>query len=210
MPTWQEKGRGWRYRFQYRGEFYQKSGFKTKGEARAAEAEHRKRLKQPPISTPTATDFKTAAYEYLDFCKRRYVDKTYKKKAYCYKCFQAAVGNPLLSEITAPGFQPLPPANLNTIQPAPRAPQKPPTNFHPRKYLKRIYLPAVARELIGHRSSPELPPLFCRGFLSLSKNPPEIFSITIFHGNGNFMISLAPGRKFQNLPITNRRGVIDF
>ena len=116
MPTWQEKGRGWRYRFQYRGEFYQKSGFKTKGEARAAEAEHRKRLKQPPISTPTATDFKTAAYEYLDFCKRRYVDKTYKKKAYCYKCFQAAVGNPLLSEITArliTGYLAGRPANSN-------------------------------------------------------------------------------------------------
>ena len=44
---------------------------------------------------------KSAAYEYLDFCKRRYVDKTYKKKAYCYKCFQAAVGNLPLSEITA-------------------------------------------------------------------------------------------------------------
>lgn len=116
MPTWQEKGRAWRYRFQYRGEFYQKSGFNTKGGAKAAEAEHRKKLKLPSTSTPTATDFKIAAYEYLDFCKRRYVDKTYKKKSYCYKCFQAAVGNLPLSEITAriiTGYLASRPANSN-------------------------------------------------------------------------------------------------
>ena len=114
MPVWQEKGRGWRYRFQFRGEYYQKGGYKTKGAARAAEAEHRKNLTEP--LTPTDTDFKTAAYEYLDFCQRRHVDKTYKKKVYCYKCFQAAVGNLPLSAITArviTGYLTGRPANSN-------------------------------------------------------------------------------------------------
>ncbi len=116
MPVWSETGRGWRYRFQYRGTKYQSGGFKTKSEAKAAEAEHRKSLKQPTTPTPTGTDFKSAAYEYLDFCRRRYVDKTYKKKAYCYKCFQAAVGNLPLSEITAriiTGYLAGRPANSN-------------------------------------------------------------------------------------------------
>jgi len=114
MPVWVEKGRGWRYRFQYRGELYQKGGFKTKMAARAAEADHRKKLKLPP--TPTDTDFKTAANEYLDFCQRRYVTKTYKKKAYCYKCFQAAVGDLPLTEITPrliTGYLSTRPANSN-------------------------------------------------------------------------------------------------
>lgn len=90
MPVWQEKGRGWRYRFQYRGEFYQKSGFKTKGEARAAEAEHRKIIKQP--KAPAGTDCKEAMNEYLDFCKRRFSEKNYKEKVFIFRSFLLHIG----------------------------------------------------------------------------------------------------------------------
>ena len=88
MPVWSETGRGWRYRFQYRGTKYQSGGFKTKSEAKAAEAEHRKSLKQPSTPTPTGTDFKSAAYEYLDFCKRRYVTKPIRKKPIAINVFR--------------------------------------------------------------------------------------------------------------------------
>jgi integrase len=101
MPVWQEKGRGWRYRFQFRGEFYQAGGFKTKSEARAAEAEKRKEVKRPPTPIGTGYDFRTAANEYLDYCQRRFVVKTYEKKVFCYKSFQAYTGNLPLAEISA-------------------------------------------------------------------------------------------------------------
>ena len=87
MPVWQEKGKGWRYRFQYQGEKYSKAWFKTKGEAKAAEAERRKEVK-----TPTGTGFRGVAYEYLDFCKRKYSEKNYKEKVFIYKTFLTHLG----------------------------------------------------------------------------------------------------------------------
>ena len=42
--------------------------------------------------TPTGTGFREVAYEYLDFCKRKYSEKNYKEKVFIYKTFLVHLG----------------------------------------------------------------------------------------------------------------------
>lgn len=74
--------------------------FATKAEARAAEAAHKaelKKVKKGP--TPTDTDFRTVANDYLDFCHRRFSVKNYKEKVFIFKTFATHIGatRPLVS-----------------------------------------------------------------------------------------------------------------
>ena len=56
MGVYSVKGKGWRYDFQGQGNRYTKSGFKTKKEAKQAEAEMRKELKNPALILNSPTD----------------------------------------------------------------------------------------------------------------------------------------------------------
>lgn len=91
MSIWKESG-GYRYEFQFKKVRYTRQGYKTKAAARAAREAHRKEVKKnlPPT---TGTDFRSLAYEYLDYCQRRYSTKTYKEKRYIYAAFLVFAGN---------------------------------------------------------------------------------------------------------------------
>ena len=56
MSVYSVKGKGWRYEFVYQGERYTKAWFKTKTEARLAEAKRREELKNPPPVPEEPTD----------------------------------------------------------------------------------------------------------------------------------------------------------
>ena len=91
-------GKGYRYEFQIQKIRYTRSGFKTKKEARAAREKHLQELKTTP---PTGgMDFRAATYEYLDHCKRRNSEKTFKEKIFVYRCFAETIGNLPLFQIT--------------------------------------------------------------------------------------------------------------
>lgn len=100
MTLWKDRARGvWRYSFQKDLKVHSGAGYKLKSQAAQAEADHRKRLKEGR-RIQTGMDFETAANEYLDYARLRYVPKTYKYKAYVYGCFQSKIGNIGINEIT--------------------------------------------------------------------------------------------------------------
>ena len=87
MSTYFDKGRGWRYDFTLKGQRHSSAHFKTKAEARQAEAKKREELQTSPVvaeQTPTDMAFSTLANKYLDHAKRKFADKTYKYKVYVY------------------------------------------------------------------------------------------------------------------------------
>jgi integrase len=102
MSVYFKKGKGWRYDFTLDGQRYTKSWFKTKAEARQAEAQKREEIKNPPPveTTPTDMAFSAMANEYLDYAKRKFAEKTYKYKVYVYQQFLAFAGDRLSREIT--------------------------------------------------------------------------------------------------------------
>jgi integrase len=55
---------------------------------------------QPPTLTLTVMGFREAAYEYLDFAKRKFGSKTYEFKAYVYKRLLEEIGDLPITEIT--------------------------------------------------------------------------------------------------------------
>jgi integrase len=100
MPVWKE-AKGWRYRFQVRGEKFNKAWFKTKAAARAAEEAHKAELKKAAATkTKTGMVFSELANEYLDLARRRFTPKTYKYKAFVFRSFIAAVGDLSLSQMS--------------------------------------------------------------------------------------------------------------
>ena len=71
MTSWKDRKRGhWRYRFQYMGENHYGKGYKTERESNAAEAEHKKRLKEK-AKQPTAMDFSHLADRYLTYAGKK-------------------------------------------------------------------------------------------------------------------------------------------
>jgi integrase len=99
MPVWKE-GKGWRYRFQVRGEKYNKAWFKTKAEARAAEEAQKAQLKKTAqAKTRTGTVFSEVVNEYLDYASRRYVVKTYKAKASVCRAFISFAGDVPIQQV---------------------------------------------------------------------------------------------------------------
>lgn len=100
MPAWKEK-KGWRYRFQFQGTKYNKAWFRTKAEAEAAEAEHRKALKKADKS-PTPLTFLELVNEYLLWSEKRHASKTWRYKRFVYKSFLAHAGNLPVERISLP------------------------------------------------------------------------------------------------------------
>lgn len=104
MPSWKVPGKGWRYRFQYEGQKYGRGFYSTKTEAKAAEAEHKKSLKEE-MSKEIPSGFVQFSEQYLDFWMRRSEGdsqaKTFKEKKFIHKSFLAHLGRDLnLYEIT--------------------------------------------------------------------------------------------------------------
>ncbi len=100
MPVWKES-KGWRYRFQYVGVKYNRAWFKTKAEARAAEAVHKAALRQATTAkTRIGMVFSELANEYLDYATRQFAVKTYKYKSYVFRSFMAVVGDIPVSQIS--------------------------------------------------------------------------------------------------------------
>ncbi len=108
MPCWKES-KGWRYRFQFKGELYrntkdrkQPAFYRTKQEARAAEEAHKAELKKAQKDkTPTATGCKEAMNAYLDVSQRQFSEKNYKEKIFIYKSFLDHLGDQELTSITS-------------------------------------------------------------------------------------------------------------
>lgn len=93
MPVWREQ-KGWRYRFQYQGLKHNKSWFKTKAAARAAEEAHKAELKKADqVKTQTGTGLLEISNDYLDYSQRRHAPKTYKYKRFVFQNFLDYTGN---------------------------------------------------------------------------------------------------------------------
>ncbi len=71
MTVYFTEGKGWRYEFEHQKVRYTKAGFEKKNEAKAAEAERRKDVKNPVAEpmTPIDMDFLTLANRRLDYVK---------------------------------------------------------------------------------------------------------------------------------------------
>jgi integrase len=100
MALWQEKGKGWRFEFQYQGKRCVGAGFKSQGEARAAMEAKRQEVKQEP--KPPETTYSTIANLYLDQAERKFAAKTYKYKRYVLGSFLAHAGDIPVDRITVP------------------------------------------------------------------------------------------------------------
>jgi integrase len=102
MGCWQVKGKGWRYKFEFKGQTYSGQWFNTKGEANAGRAEHRKRVKSPPISEngPPEWVFASLMIDYLEESQRKFRPKTWKYKRFVYQNFLDFAGNLPLSQIS--------------------------------------------------------------------------------------------------------------
>lgn len=100
MPQWEYRKGRFRYEFEFLGKTYGKAGFKTKKEARAAEAVRRREVERMLSPSPGSMGFLEAAAEYLAISRRTDATKTYKYKAYVYDCFLTHAGNVPLPAIT--------------------------------------------------------------------------------------------------------------
>ena len=100
MSVYSVKGK-WRFDFTLKGIRYTEAWFKTKTEARQAEAQKREELENPPsaVVTPIDMAFSELANDYLDHAVRKFAGKTYKYKAYVYGKFRAFVGDIPVGEI---------------------------------------------------------------------------------------------------------------
>ena len=103
MGCWQVKGKGWRYSFEKQGRTHTGQWFVSKAEAKAARAEHRKRLKQELKNngSPPSWDFDFLILDYLQEARRKFQPKTWKYKRFVYQSFRDHAGNLQLSEINA-------------------------------------------------------------------------------------------------------------
>jgi integrase len=96
MSIWKEKAtKAWSYQFQFANKAYGARGFKTRRDAEAARVKRREEVKaqvQADLkAAKTDTGFKTIAYDYLDFAKRKYVKDVYLRKANVCKRFAKAL-----------------------------------------------------------------------------------------------------------------------
>lgn len=88
MSTYFKKGKGWRYDFTLSGQRYTHSWFKTKVDAKRAEAKKREELKNPPppaVETPIDTAFSELANRRLDYVKAYKCNSYYLEHVYLDK-----------------------------------------------------------------------------------------------------------------------------
>lgn len=102
MASWRDrKTKLWRYEFHHEGKRISMRGFRTKAEAKAAEAAHRKELKSSPSKpTPNVIGFKEVASAYLDYAERRFAKLTYQYKAFVCRSFLTHHGDAPIAQIT--------------------------------------------------------------------------------------------------------------
>lgn len=108
MSIYLVKGKGWRYEFQKSKLRYTKSGFKSKAEAKRAEAERRKELEQSSQlliedsgqATPTDMGFLALVNLRLDFVQTYRSEKHYQECVYLAKKWTSLWGGLACSEIT--------------------------------------------------------------------------------------------------------------
>ncbi|MFZ5447054.1 MAG: tyrosine-type recombinase/integrase [Thermodesulfobacteriota bacterium] len=102
MGVYFQKGKGWRYDFILKGQRYSKCWFKTKAEARQAEAKKREELKNPPpaVEIPTDMAFLDLVNLRLDYVKAYKSQKYYVDHIYTVKRFVKEWRNLSCREIT--------------------------------------------------------------------------------------------------------------
>ncbi|MFH1983180.1 MAG: tyrosine-type recombinase/integrase [Pseudomonadota bacterium] len=103
MSLYSVKGKGWRYDFTHKGERYTEAWFKTKTEAKEAEAEKRKELKNPQLepAAPTDTDFLDLVNKRLDYVKSYNSGSHYRDVVYHAKRWVKEWQDCMCSEITS-------------------------------------------------------------------------------------------------------------
>ena len=87
MSVYSIKGKGWRYDFTLNGRRHTATWFKTKREAKQAEADRRKEVLQPPPKVPTDMGFLELVNRRLDHIEaynsnHHYVDYRYRSKVW--------------------------------------------------------------------------------------------------------------------------------
>jgi len=107
MSTYFEPRRGWKFDFQFKKRRYQSNYYKTKTEAREAEAEKRKELKNPALTTETPTDmaFLTLVNKRLDYLQAYRSNTHYMETKYLSKRWVKEWKSKLCSEINADDIQ---------------------------------------------------------------------------------------------------------
>jgi hypothetical protein len=97
-----QTGQGVEVRLHPKRDRHTEAWFKTKKEAKEAEARKRQELKNPSpvVETPTDMAFLDVVNEYLDNAKREFAEKTYKYEAYVYQQFLKFAGDITAREIT--------------------------------------------------------------------------------------------------------------
>ena len=106
MSVYFTKGKGWRYDFTLKGDRYTKSGYKTKTEARQAEANRREAILNPQEqiedpTIPTDMAFLDLVNHRLDYVKAYNSERHYTDHIYLAKRWVKKWGTLKCSEITA-------------------------------------------------------------------------------------------------------------
>ena len=107
MSCYLIKGKGWRYDFTLNGKRHTETWFKTKKEARKAEAEKRKELSKPVEKIPTDMAFLDLVNRRLDHVKAYNSERHYKEYLYMAKRWVERWGKLNCSEITAEDIEKL-------------------------------------------------------------------------------------------------------
>jgi integrase len=102
MSIYSVKGKGWRYEFVHKGERYTKAWFKTKTEARQAEAKRREEVKNPiPVpDEPIDMDFFDLVNQRLDHLKARTSHIYYEEHVYKARVWVKLWGDLKCSQIS--------------------------------------------------------------------------------------------------------------
>ena len=107
MSQYFKKGKGWRYDFILKGMRHTDTWFKTKREAKKAEAEKRKEVLNPPVvvKTPTDMEFLELVNRRLDYVQEYNSVRYYTNHIYAAKRWCKLWSKMLCSEITADMIQ---------------------------------------------------------------------------------------------------------
>lgn len=107
MSIYLEKGRGWKYNFIQNGRRFQKGYYRTKKEAKEAEAKKREKLKNPATETQTPTDmvFFDLVNRRLDHLEAYNSVKHYRDTRYMAKRWTARWGEMMCSDILRDDIQ---------------------------------------------------------------------------------------------------------
>jgi integrase len=107
MSVYSKKGKGWRYDFTHKGERYTEAWYKTKTEAKEAEAEKRKEVKNPALiqEGPIDMDFYELVNLRLDDVKAYNSESHYTSYLYMGRRWVKKWNGLMCSEITPPMVQ---------------------------------------------------------------------------------------------------------